>query len=213
MSIEIKYFNLMGNSITQQEAQEEGGDYRAAQYINNQLKKVDCFEYGILDNGEYYLSPDEELITVLNDFSSVWKWGIFYVNKQIFGQYSVWNWEIYKGLTKIDMGRTVFDNQGREIAYEIIDIISLNVKYTIKYYYLPSVGKFVDSGDIMNFGILDFRYDNDPVGITVDVNLPGFEYKTHIIKNQQNILNHPSITPLFSWDEQSYYHTSQLIPT
>lgn len=213
MSIEIKYFNLMGNSITQQEAQEEGGDYRAAQYINNQLKKVDCFEYGILDNGEYYLSPDEELITVLNDFSSVWKWGIFYVNKQIFGQYSVWNWEIYKGLTKIDMGRTVFDNQGREIAYEIVDMISLSVKYTIKKYYLPSVGAFVDSGDVMDFGVLEFRYNYGSGSITVDVNLPGFDNKRHIIKGQQNILKHALITPLFSWDEQSYYHTSQLIPT
>jgi hypothetical protein len=115
-------------------------------------------------------------------------------------------------LAKIGQGRIIFDNQGREIAYEAVDVVGSNVLYTTKKYYLPSVGKFVDSGDIMNFGILDFRYDIDPAGITVDVNLPGFEYKTHIINDQQNILNHPSITPLFSWDEQSYYHTSQLLP-
>lgn len=202
----------MGNSITQQEAQEGVEDYSAAQYINNQLKKIDRFEYGILDNGEYYLSPDEELISVLNDFSSVWRSGVFYINKQIFGQYSVWNWEVYKGLTKVDMGRTVFDNQGREIAYETIDIISVIVKYTIKKYYLPSVGKFVDSGDVMDFGVLEFRYNYGSGAITVDVNLPGFDNKRHIIKGQQNILKHALITPLFDWDEQIYYHTSQLIP-
>jgi hypothetical protein len=85
MAIEIKYINLLGNDITQQQAQIVGEDYSAQQYVDNQLKKVEHFEGNTLDNGEYFLSPDETLTTVLNEYKSVWNWGIFYSNSIIFG--------------------------------------------------------------------------------------------------------------------------------
>lgn len=214
MDIEIKYKNVFGEEISKQQAQASMEIYDQEQYIDGELKRIDSIENNQIVSGKYYLSPEEDLQSVVSQFKSIWKDGYFYLDKQLIGDYTLRTWEVYQGLNKVYKGQTVYDIQGREIAEQFLDVNTLQVLYTIKTHYLSSFGEFDNSDDVLNYGILRFYYNFPSIGtFKVEVNLPGFDHKDYPISDRQNILTHPMIKQVFSWNEEVYYHNSHpLIP-
>ena len=216
MTTEIRYRDIFGNLLSPEQLEIAENDYGVEQYLDGQLKRIDFYSDGDRDGGMYYLSPDDDLSTVLNDVKEIWNNAYIYVDSQNVGEFIIRNWEIYKGLDKISKGKTGYDNQGREIANQYLDLSTSVVLKTTKKYYLQNLSEFSNEDNIPGFGVLDFDYNYDPIPagmIMVLVNLPGFEHKEYYIDNQQNILLNPLIARVFSWNDETYYHnTSPFIP-
>ncbi|QTE39958.1 hypothetical protein J3L18_13185 [Mucilaginibacter gossypii] len=213
MAIEIKYKNSLGVEVSAQQANLLQGDYSSEHYVDDVLQKIDIYENGELSTGEYYLSEGENLQSVLAEYQSLWSSGTFFTNKQQVGNYTVMNWGLYEKTEKLEEGRKVWDNQGRIIAEEHVDAATHQVLYTVKYFYLTNFGSFAYTDRVLNYGTLEFTYGlSEPDEITVSVNLPDFDNEIYYITEEENILNHPLIAPLFSWDTQTYYHSDQLLP-
>ncbi|PWK77229.1 hypothetical protein LX99_03040 [Mucilaginibacter oryzae] len=213
MATEIKYKNALGLQVSAQQANLLIGDYSHELYVDGVLKKIDLFEDGQLDNGEYFLSEGEDIQSALLLTQSEWNSGVYLTKVQQTANYTLFDWILYEKTTKLEEGKRLVDNQGRVIAEQYMDLSTHAIRYTVKYSYLANLGSFVNSGTISNYGTLEFTYGyREPNEIMVEVNLPGFNNETYFITAEDNILNHPIITPLFSWDTQIYYHSDQLIP-
>lgn len=204
MKITIKYKDILGADLKATELT-SAGNYYMEHYLDGELKRIDEYEANRITDGTYYLSPEEDLQTVLLEVQDVWRFSEFYTTKQVIGNYTVWDREIYKALTKVEIGKTVFDDQGREIAIQYLDIDTLQIIKVYKIHHLLSFGSFIDAGDVARFGTLDFTYDLYDNKRTVEINLPGFENDLYYLP-QNNILSHPMIVPLFKWNEYPYYH-------
>jgi hypothetical protein len=213
MSITIKYKNLFGKEITENQVSSLD-EYDKEYYEDGILKKIESYEDHIVDVGTYYLSPGEELNTLVNQFKDLWRLSFFYVSETSVGTCVVRDWKDYRGGVMQATGKSVFDEFGRKIATQILDINTLAVRYTKKHFFLSYFGNFIDAGDVNRFGTLDFIYDRRFSGDKEFlVNLPGFENKSYSLPTYQDVLLHPLIVPVFNWLEQTYYHNATpLVP-
>ena len=216
MSTTKKIKNFYDQEITLQQAK-LSDEYYTEQYEDGELKKVDYYAKNALLDGEYYLSPGEDLQTILNNFQHIWTFTTVFFDKQVTGSYVAWNWEIYKGLIKEEEGVVVFDAQGRRIVYQARDLNKPTEVKTTKTYYLenlqPQPDYIFNEYDIPDFGTLEFFFNSDNPGVTVAVNLDEFNRDLYPITDSESILNHFLIAPLFSWEDNPYYHSAEpLIP-
>ncbi len=211
MNIVLK--NVIGEVLTQEQAKVEDDLYEE-HYIEGKLKMINEYDKGTLCGITYYLSEGELLDEIVQSFKDKVIVGYYFTIGTAYGDYTLKDLEIYRGLVKVAQGKSVFDNLGREIAHQAINIDDQRIIYTEKTCYLTNVGKFIDSGDFGDFGTLQFTYDQRFSGdITVLVKLPGFELKQYYITPTQHILLHPMISPLFSWEKEIYYHNATpLVP-
>ncbi|HMO63396.1 MAG TPA: hypothetical protein PKC39_13975 [Ferruginibacter sp.] len=216
MSI-IKYKNVFGEVLTEQQTQADINFYTKEFYDSGTLKKVEHYHKGLNPKIVYYMSDDEVLATVVLDIKNQYGGGSLYFNKQVTGSYTVWDWEFYDGLTIIEKGKEVLDNQNREIAHQELDLISLEVLKTTKKYYIEDLGEFAEYATDFDTGILKFDYNMPHLEIgeiSVEVNLPGFELDIYTISQTENILLDSSIATIFTWADHPYYHNaSPLIPS
>jgi hypothetical protein len=214
MNTEIKYKTLAGEYLTEHEIKVLQDHYLKEFYEDSALKKIEYHFHTVLLS--YYLSAEEDLSTVIADSQDVYGGSTFYFNKQTAEVYTVWDWEVYDGLVKIEKGKIVYDAQNREIAEQVLDITTLAVIKTTKKYYLEDLGGFAANTPVYNNGTLEFNYNfsNLNIGeISVQVNLGGFELNPYIINASKNVLLHPMIAAVFNWKGNTYYHHAlPLIP-
>jgi len=210
MAIEIVYKNISGDIITLAEAQALNEWYDKIYYKDGEIKRIDEYIGDSSTTGSYYLDIDEDLSTALEAMENQWTSGNFYLDKQFTGKYLIRNWETYKGFEKIHKGKTIYDDKNREIALQLLDLGTSEVLRTEKTYYLERFGRFINVGDVMRFGTIDFNYNSDyhDVKIEVNVNLPGYEHKQYYIKSNRNVLLEPLIAEVFSWENETYYHSA-----
>jgi len=143
MSTIIKYTNDNGNYITDQQASILKF-YNKEFFINgNELKLIE--KYGpqgrtnkntILKGGEYYLSSQEDLQTIINQYSSTAPYWTFCHNKQTnsFGDV-YWEYLFYENGELNTKGIQVINSEKLLIASCIIDMETNKFKGRRKYFY------------------------------------------------------------------------------
>jgi len=217
MGTEIKYKNAFGEELSLQQIKSTSSDYSQEQYVDGELKRIDEFEAGEVVYGIYYLSEGENIQTVLNELSEVWETAEVYTSKETIGDSTARNWELYKGIQKINSGKNVYDSENREIASQQVSVLTGGITSVTKIFYLETFGSFIDNGDVQNFGTIEFDYvysEQIPGQIRVMVNLPGYEIKEYYLSERKNVLLEPLIREVFIWEDHPYYHSSfPLIPT
>jgi hypothetical protein len=220
MSTTIKYRNLTGEQITNQQAQNIKDYYHEEYDENFNLRKKTRYRNGEFLRITYYLKDDESLDAVITELSNQYGGGGVCFNKQIINGYTTWDVEYYKNTTKVHKSKKVYDSKGQLIAYQEIDVNTGEVINTIKHFYLENLGPFSEYPPIMDNGIFDFKYnysDLEPGGVFVVINLMlymdvgggGF-----YINSRKNIfLEDAELASVFNWANQPYYHSAvPLIP-
>nr|WP_199000523.1 hypothetical protein [Flavobacterium sp. ASV13] len=143
MSTVIKYTNDSGNYITDQQVSFLQF-YNKEFFINgNELKLVE--KYGpqgrsnknvVLKGSEYYLSPDEDLQLIINQYSTTAPYWTFCYNKQTNNYGDVyWEYLFYKNGELDVKGRQVFNNEKLLIASCTIDVETNQLKNRRKFFY------------------------------------------------------------------------------
>jgi hypothetical protein len=212
MSTSIIFKNLAGTILTSQ--QTLISKYYSKEYsTDGKLYKIENYENSQLSGGAYFLSGAETLLEVVTQFNNIWpNGGQFYYNKQQIGEYSLWDWECYKGLDITSKGKAVFNDQMKFITYQKVDVSTLEIKETSKYYRLSNFEDFETDTNLSDYGKLEFIYRPEE-NIQVTIGLSGFEDDIYTIDEDDNILYNPLLTPLFSWDDETFYHSAEpLVP-
>jgi hypothetical protein len=213
--METVYKNFYGEPLTLKQAQllDPKEDYYKEYFENGVLKRVDRFYDHELYSGDYFLSSSESLMELVEQFSTVWDDGVFYYDKEVIGEFTIWLWKNYSGTELYVQGKSVFDNQFRQIAFQQLDLIRQDVIKTTKYFYLSNYESFGNDPYMPRSGKLEFDYPQDGDPVEVRIGLRGFEGDVYPIDGDSNELLHPMITPLFSWEENEYYHhANPLVP-
>jgi hypothetical protein len=213
--METVYKNFYGEQLTLQQVQllDPTEDYSKEYLENGVLKRVDRFYNHELYSGDYYLSRSESLTELVEQFSTVWDDGVFYYNKEVIGEYTIWLWENYSGTDLEVQGKSVFDNQFRQIAFQRLDLTAQAVIKTTKYFYLSNYESFGNDPYMPRSGKLEFDYPTNGDPVEVRIGLNGFEGNVYTIDDDSNELLHPLISPLFSWEDNEYYHQADpLVP-
>ena len=163
-----------------------------------------------------YLSENEDLQDFLIRVKDLWSDALIYTNSVTDGLYTIKDWQIYVGLDKVQQGQAVYDHLGREIANQETDIDTTQILDTTKIYYLTQFGNYNNVADIQDFGTFQFDYNFPGLSdgeIGVVINLAGYNTKLHIISETKNVLLDSSIAAIFSWENETYYHSATpLIP-
>jgi hypothetical protein len=212
MSTSIIFKNLLGTILTQQQVI-ISNDYEKEYFIDGNLKKIEKFRDFKLNAGIYFLSETESLSEVVTQFENVWPYGgQFYFNKQQINEYTLWDWECYKGLNITSKGKAVFNTQFQFITNQELDIDTLEVIETSKYYSLSNFEDFDTDPTLPDYGKLEFIYTPGE-NIQVLIGLGGFEDDAYTITETKNIFYNPLLIPLFSWDYETFYHSADpLVP-
>ncbi|WP_026904658.1 hypothetical protein [Pedobacter glucosidilyticus] len=219
MNTEIKYKNYFDEILTPQQVKHLNDEYFKEYYEYGFLKKREEFSAtNELEHGEYFLSLNENINDVINEFKNVCKTGTYYFNKQLGQGFSLWQYVYYTGVSQLSKGKIVYNTEGKLIAHQEINHLNDQIIRTRKTYYLSNLDGFPDFDDLVaRYGTLQFNYNHSsllPGEICVWVNLTGFDHKEYYIKNNQNIFNHFMLSSLFPWTSHPYYHSaSLLLPT
>ncbi|RKR04833.1 hypothetical protein C8C83_4166 [Flavobacterium sp. 90] len=141
MTSNIKYKDFDGNYIPEQKVSDL--KFYSKEFFNNdELKLVE--DYGpkgrtneiILRGGEYYLSADEDLQTIVNQHKSTGNYWSFFYNKQ---QNSLgdtcWEYHFYKKGELNRSGIKVFNTDNLLIASCTIDLETSEIDNKRKYFY------------------------------------------------------------------------------
>ena len=212
MNIVIK--NLNDEIITLEQAKLI--KYFEKQFFDNgELKKIEYY-FGTKISLSYFLLPPENINIILNSLYQNYDQITFYFNKQLLNNFTVFEWEIYKGLIKKSKGKIVEDSSNRLIAHQEIDMLTSLVKTTNKFYYLQNLGPFSNIEPVLNNGRFEFNYNEANVasGISIGIDLPGFEDEEYYIENNTaEVFSNWMIAAVFDWTSLPYYHSSlPLIP-
>jgi len=141
MTSYIKYKDYYGNYIAEQKVSDL--KFYSKEFFNNdELKLVE--DYGpkgrtneiILRGGEYYLSADEDLQTIVNQHKYTGNHWIFFFNKQQnnLGDTS-WEYHFYEKGELNRSGIKVFNNDNLLIASCTIDLATNEIGNKRKYFY------------------------------------------------------------------------------
>lgn len=141
MTSDIKYKDYYGNYIAEQKVSDL--KFYSKEFFNNdELKLVE--DYGpkgrtneiILRGGEYYLSADEDLQTIVNQYKYTGNHWIFFFNKQQnnLGD-TYWEYHFYEKGELDRSGIKVFNNDNLLIASCTIDLETNEIENKRKYFY------------------------------------------------------------------------------
>ena len=217
MSTTIKFKNLFGKNITEQQAQLSSEFFIKEFYEDATLRKIESHSKNkSIPWLSYYVYPGEDFSAALLSVQQDYGGGSFFYNRQEFGIYTAWDYEVYDGMQKVGKSIYVLDDSNREIAEQKLDPITLEILKTTKKFYVEDIGEFSDFEPVENNGTLEFEYDTSvtPTEVWVQINLPGYEVYPTIISSGENILLTPRLNSIFNWANHVYYHdASPLIPT
>ncbi len=141
MTSDIKYKDYYGNYIAEQKVSDL--KFYSKEFFNNdELKLVE--DYGpkgrtneiILRGGEYYLSADEDLQVIVNQYKSTGNHWIFFYNKQQnnLGD-TYWEYHFYEKGELNRSGIKVFNTDNLLIASCTIDLETNEIDNKRKYFY------------------------------------------------------------------------------
>lgn len=186
-------------------------DYTKEVYENSILKRIEIFQDFKISYSLIFLSPSESIIDIVDQYKNHDYGNIFCYNKQQFGIYTAWDYEGYTGTVNDEKGKIVFDDMWREICMQSIDITTLEVSSIKKIFYLNNFEHFHTPSDLPGYGTIHFFYEQDK--ISVSIGLLNFEMDIYFITPEKNILLNTSIRKVFSWENETYYHSAEpLIP-
>jgi hypothetical protein len=210
MSTSIIYKQHLGTILTPQQILIQD-DYTKEVYENGVLKRIEYFQDFKISYSLIFLSPNESIIDIVDQYKNHDYGNIFCYNKQQVGTYTVWDFEEYNGTIIKEKGKRVFDLMWREICMQSIDIATLEVISTEKIFYLNNFDHFNTPTDLPDYGTIHFSYKQDK--IIVYIGLLDYELDSYIITPENNILLNSDISELFSWENETYYHSAEpLIP-
>lgn len=208
MNTTIKYTNSDYQPITEQQ---KGllKLYNKQFFVNNELKKIEAYgplgrtDSVILKRGEYYLSDDENLQDIINQYIMTAKSWTFYYNKQSnsFGD-TFYDLISYKEGVLCSKSRLVNNVLGQEIAFCEIDIETGQIDGRRKKFY----------GDINVYK----RYSIDSRFLSVFYDENGIRDIYIYDEDYQSVsefLSSP-FSADFDWMAHPYYHSfDPMLPT
>jgi len=199
MSTIIKYTNSDSEPINIQQVSSLRF-YNKQIFEDGELKKIE--KYGtykrtddiILKGGEYYLSPGENLETIIDQYSSTAAYWDFLFNKQINEFGDIYREYVsYKNGVLDGKGRQVHNNEGLLIASCTVDINTNQLDNERKYFY----------GDINIYRRADYKtsyisisYENNEVR-QIYVEEENYLLSEFLMSFQANV---------FIWNDNPYYH-------
>ena len=153
MSTKIEYQNIFDKPISANQAAIMK-DYSKLIYENNELKKIEYYYGGNFSYGEYFLSTNENLITLLESLDQKTHWSIF-SNKQIVNSYEIWEGRIYNDNNDSNslFTKNVFGTDGRLITTQEYSSNIQNPLNSIKTYYLGGLD-IIENDEVI--GVFDY---------------------------------------------------------
>ncbi len=117
MSTIIKYQNRKEEFISEQQALQLDY-YSKIFYIDDKLKKEEIYRNNVLWGGEYYLSPDEDAITILTQLGAHLQWSLCISQQEVNG-YILSEYRAYDGnlQQEPDYTKSIIDPTGRVETY------------------------------------------------------------------------------------------------
>jgi len=208
MSTNIKYTNQDGNYITDQQVLNLKF-YNKEFFNNNELKIVE--KYGpqgrtnkiVLKGGDYYLSSNEDLQMIIDEYKSTGSSWTFFYNKQKNNAEDVfWKYLFYKEGELNVSGMKVFNKEKLLIASCTINLENNQVENQRKYFY----------GDLniykrteYNSPFLSVFYANNEVS---DIYIYDDDYQSV----DEFLSSHDST--YFDWISHNYFHSFEpILPT
>lgn len=217
MNTSIIYKNILGESITMQQALQLQDYHMKEFYEDSMLKKIEHYDsFGEINGFSYYLSSDEDLLLTISNYSKIYGAVSYYFNKETSGSFVTWDRQFYDGMTKLKQETIVYDDRRRIVAHRKFDISNNTIFNTTKYFYFENLPDYVmRPGD----EVLEFDY-NDPElnagDIIVYINLAAYEHDGgSIINDNKNIfMEDTNLAVIFNWNGHSFYHSADpLVPT
>ncbi|MBP4136948.1 hypothetical protein [Flavobacterium geliluteum] len=207
MATMIKYTNTDFEEITQQQVS-KSKEYHKETYENGELKLIQKYWMKgrnvetSYNGGEYYLSLDENLEDIINQYLPIGISWFFYYNK-VTNANNDEKWEyqfFHKGILD-RKGVEVYNKNGELLASCIKDLLTNDIKEKRKYFY----------GDLNIFKRIDYKYpyytfNYEDNGIdTIFVHDEDYRLNEFLASNEMSI---------FPWNDHSYYHDFEpLLPT
>lgn len=144
----------------------------------------------------------------------------FYFNKLKINNFTTWDVESYTNQICTGKAKVAFDNRGRKLASQNIDVTTLAIMETEKYYYLDNLGPFSEFQPVIDNGVFEFYYNYDaydPGDVFVVINLLLHQDASgggYIIDDDENVfLEDEMLASVFNWQSNPYYHSAEpLIP-
>lgn len=203
----IKYTNTDFEEITQQQIN-KSKEYHKETYENGELKLIQKYWFKgrkgeiSYSGGEYYLSPDENLDNIINQYLPIGISWFFYYNKETNANNDEkWEYQFfYNGILE-RKGIEVYNKNGQLLASCIKDLITNEIDEKRKYFYGDiNVFKRINS----KYAYYTFNYENHEIE-TIFVHDEDYRLNEFLVSDEMNI---------FSWNNHPYYHNfAPLLPT
>ncbi|MFC0515656.1 hypothetical protein ACFFGT_15660 [Mucilaginibacter angelicae] len=207
MSTQIKYTDIFGRPITEQE-QNTLHDFKKMTFISNEIKTIEIFEnVGNIgyQSAKYFIDATENKKDIIQKYvdattnSSL----MIYSNKEQANGFDLWDWESYEDSSQISFkGKEVFDSELRTIFSCSFDRSTNSLlKGARKFYYANQVSSPAD--DLL----LKFTYHaNGNVNLIFDSN-ENYGYIKSI--SLATFLDDTDFSQdVFPWNEHPYYHSA-----
>ena len=164
--MEIKYKNILNQSITVQQAAKLE-HYTKLIYKNNELKREELYIDKNLCMGIYTLTSNETVNSVRLDLEESNKWS-FRMNKQLINNYTIYENRSFdeNGNEYSTFSKEVYLSDERIIAKQSYDTTSLELKSSYKIYYLGGLDVINDDyveGVFVENAKISFYFDSNGI--------------------------------------------------
>ena len=164
--MEIKYKNILNQSITAQQAAKLE-HYTKLIYKNNELKREELYIDKNLCMGIYTLTSNETVNSVRLDLEESNKWS-FRMNKQLINNYTIYENRSFdeNGNEYSTFSKEVYLSDERIIAKQSYDTTSLELKSSYKIYYLGGLDVINDDyveGVFVENAKISFYFDSNGI--------------------------------------------------
>ncbi|MDR2207254.1 MAG: hypothetical protein LBE36_13980 [Flavobacteriaceae bacterium] len=209
----IQYKNVKGNLVTGQQVQMmDAYNIETLDDVTGKLKIIERFRHYTDTPSkyfEYFLGENEDKNAVIQTYGNKeFSTGVLiYLNKQSANGFDLWDYEAYLKTGELTFkGKTVFDNQNREI-------FSCNVdKQTNEIIDVPSKHYYGTSNDPEGLQ-LEFKYERDPQTNEIKVYIDDDNETSGVI----HTMKQSYFIEIFGqdfWDAHPYYHSLlPILPT
>ncbi|MBJ2125345.1 hypothetical protein [Flavobacterium sp. IB48] len=201
MNTNIKYTNQDGNYITNQQV-ENLKFFNKEFFYNNELKMVEIYAPQgrtnniILDGGDYYLSSNENLETIISQYASTGNnWTFFYNNQNNNLGDSYWEYLFYNKGELETKGIKVFNNEKLLIASCTINLETNEIDEQRKYFY----------GDLNIYKRNEYRYPFLSVFYDENNNVRDIYIYDEDYQSVDEFLSSAS-SKYFDWNSHPYFH-------
>jgi sporulation protein YlmC with PRC-barrel domain len=219
MSTKVEYRNSLGSIVTEQQKNNLSEHFKLTYDLDtNKLKtKLHYFDKNVINEGVYYMDPNEDITNVITQINPSHRWGIM-SDLQVINGYKVWRRNYFQNGELSDVySKEVFNTNGDYVAGMGYDNNDQPTRGSYKKFDLSNKNMIDEDGDVVGVfedgDIVTFGYGSDG-SFTVRSSNTDIFFKPYItlqsfLESQQNgfVMN------LMTQEMKEYYLNFQpLVP-